>query len=115
MKLEKSQKRRQTKSHPTKNNQLSASQPSQSSQYSYDSQYSQATSQMSQLNFGAALLHDLASVNKESFERLNELPVLLDGGPDFDWYAYGLQCLGCNIPDNTNEWMENLAETCKRG
>ena len=82
----------------------------QSSQFSCESQGT-STSQLSQLNLGAALLQDMASANRESLEKLNELPILQDGGPSFDWHDYGIQCLGVNIPANTKDWMENMSTT----
>ena len=66
---------------------------------------------MSQLNLGAALLRDIASNNKETFDSLNELPALPNGGPNFDWHVYGIQSLGRNIPNNTKEWLQNLSQT----
>ena len=84
-----------------------------------DSQSSQGTtcsqaSSSAQPNLGAALMAEMARMNHaELNDILPEIP-LFTGGPDFDWYSYGIQCLGFPIPDNTTEWLKDISIQAER-
>ena len=74
------------------------------------SQASQESNDIADLSIGAALYSELANCYAEHLNDPNLLPVMFDGGPNFNWHAFGLQCLGEDIvPSNCSSW---ISEAC---
>ena len=85
---------------------------SQSSQGSQET--CSQTSSCAHLNLGAAMMAEMAKMNRaELNDVLPEIP-LFTGGVDFDWHANGLQCLGMPIPDNASEWLKTVSAKAEK-
>eukprot|EP00111_Clytia_hemisphaerica_P008673 TCONS_00025366-protein len=61
---------------------------------------------MREMNLANELLNELKDANPSTVEEV-EVP-LFDGGPDFDWHEYAIQCLGGTWPDNVGSWLDDM-------
>ncbi|XP_066914213.1 uncharacterized protein [Clytia hemisphaerica] len=86
-----------------------ANQESQAdSQYSFSSSTFSQDFQMREVNVAHELLNEIHDANpSNAVDEELEVP-LLDGGPDFDWYEYAMQCLGQAWPDNVGSWLDDM-------
>uniref|UniRef100_A0A7M5XH24 ATP-dependent DNA helicase n=2 Tax=Clytia hemisphaerica TaxID=252671 RepID=A0A7M5XH24_9CNID len=105
-KMERERKRRHKLNEQHNDN---ANQESQAdSQYSFSSSTFSQDSQMREVNVANELLNELHDANpSNAVDEELEVP-LLDGGPDFDWHEYAMQCLGQTWPDNVGSWLDDM-------
>ena len=100
------EKKRECINRTNGNNDRQANQYSQtSSTQTTDSQDSQGDADLT-----AALLRDVAQFNMEKIDDPVNIPPLNDGGSNFNWHDYGLQCLGVPVPTNAKDWLKIISE-----